>query len=125
MKGGVFIKDSDILNCLRILCPLTDDEAAAVMPLVEVSKGDISARLNEKGLLDENALRAAMLCAADCYEKLCLARCAEGETVKIGDVSVKLSPKAAKKTKQGLMAACADILKDGEFLFGEAFIYGV
>lgn len=95
------------------------------MPLIEVCKSELLQRLNEKGLSEENSVRAAMLCAACAYEKLCLARCAEGETVKIGDVSVKLNPRAAAKAKESITAACADLLKDGRALCGEAFIYGV
>ncbi len=113
-----------VLQRLCLLADIEPQEAQRHRAVAEFAAQEMLKRLKRGVDTAENEERILMLCAANAYCKYALITAAsESGSVKLGDVSVTSGGAGEAACAQALFeefcAACADILCDGAFVFGQ------
>ncbi len=115
----------DVAQVMRQFCLFTDldeQEAERYRAMVEFSAQEIEGRLRRGVDTDLHRERIILLCAANAYYKYVLVTAA-AESVKLGDLSVSgggdREAALAAAVLEEYCGACADILCDRAFLFGQ------
>lgn len=114
----------EILRQFALLAGIPEEEARQYQALIELAAAETRKRLKPGYDNEANAQRITLLCAANALCRYVLLTGAQGGgTVKLGDVSVTANPEreeqSARRLLEELTAACADILTDSGFLFGQ------
>ncbi|MFA9381510.1 MAG: hypothetical protein ACERKO_10680 [Acetanaerobacterium sp.] len=113
-----------IMHSFCLLADLEEEEAQRYLAIVELAAGEMRARLKKGTDTAENSTRITLLCAANAYVKYALLRAGtDTGSIKLGDVSVsgggECEAAAARDALEEFCAACADILTDRAFVFGQ------
>ncbi len=114
----------EILRQFALLAGIPEEEAQQYRALAELAAAETRNRLKPGCDNEANGRRIALLCAANVLCRYVLLTGAQGGgTMKLGDVSVTASPEreqqAARRLLEELTGACADILTDSGFVFGQ------
>lgn len=116
-----------VLNGLRQLITLDEEEAENTLPLCGVCLNEIKARLREGA--DENDSRIAAAAAALAFYRLTIRNSADSHgttSFKAGDVTVSRTPAAAVelavKIRDEAFADAADLIEDRSFVFRQVGI---
>ena len=113
-----------VLQRLCLLADIEPQEAQRHSAVAEFAAQETLKRLKRGTDTAQNEERILMLCAANAYYKYTLlTAAAESGSVKLGDVSVSgggvREAECARALAEEFLAACADILCDNAFVFGQ------